>query len=300
MEKSNRNKTIDLSQAQVQKYLQLCSQNGEYKNQILHGDFFKVVEKLPHSFVDLLIADPPYNLTKNFNSSTFRQRSLKDYEIYTQSWIEKCIPLLSPNASIYVCCDWRSSIVIGNVLSRYFTIQNRITWQRDKGRGAKSNWKNSMEDIWFCTLSNNYTFNLDKVKQRRKVLAPYTQNGQPKDWCENNGTKYRDTAPSNFWDDITIPYWSMKENTSHPTQKPEKLIAKLILASSNEGDFVFDPFIGSGTTPVTAKKLNRNFSGIELDDYYCAIAQYRLTLADNDKSIQGYNGIFYDRNMKID
>jgi site-specific DNA-methyltransferase (adenine-specific) len=103
--------------------------------------------------------------------------------------------------------------------------------------------------------------------------------------------------PSNLWTDLTIPFWSMPENTDHPTQKPEKLIAKIILASSSEKDLVFDPFLGSGTTVVTAKKLNRKFCGIEMDELFCAYALKRLELADSDKVIQGYaDGIFWERN----
>ena len=92
----------------------------------------------------------------------------------------------------------------------------------------------------------------------------------------------------------------MSENTAHPTQKPEKLIAKLILASSNQGDLIFDPFMGSGTTAVTAKKLDRNYLGIEQNPRYLAWAFKRLAMADQDRRIQGYeDGIFYERNAQI-
>jgi site-specific DNA-methyltransferase (adenine-specific) len=92
----------------------------------------------------------------------------------------------------------------------------------------------------------------------------------------------------------------MPENTDHPTQKPEKLIAKLILASSKENDFVFDPFLGSGTTAVVAKKLNRHYSGIEINPTYCLYTEKRLLKANTDKSIQGYeNGVFLERNTSI-
>lgn len=154
-----------------------------------------------------------------------------------------------------------------------------------------------MEDVWFATVGKDYTFNLDSVKIRKKVIAPYKVDGKPKDWEETEDGNFRNTCPSNFWDDISIPYWSMPENTAHPTQKPEKLIAKLILASSNEGDVVFDPFAGSGTTAVTAKKLNRNFVVIEQNELYGAWAQKRLEMADEDQSIQGYcDGVFWERN----
>ncbi|MBE7087175.1 MAG: site-specific DNA-methyltransferase, partial [Clostridiales bacterium] len=106
-------------------------------------------------------------------------------------------------------------------------------------------------------------------------------------------------CPSNFWDDIAIPYWSMPENTAHPTQKPEKLIAKLILASSNEGDLVLDPFAGSGTTQVVAKKLGRKYIGIEQNPLYCAWAEKRLENATINPTVQGYaDGVFWERNSK--
>jgi site-specific DNA-methyltransferase (adenine-specific) len=147
-------------------------------------------------------------------------------------------------------------------------------------------------------MSDDYAFNEEKVKLRRNVLAPYRENnGSPKDWREFGNNSYRDTAPSNIWTDITVPFWSMPENTEHPTQKPEKLLAKIILASSNEGDIVLDPFLGSGTTSVVAKKLGRNFVGIERELEYCLLAEKRLMYAGRDRRIQGFeDGVFWERN----
>ena len=155
-----------------------------------------------------------------------------------------------------------------------------------------------MEDVWFCTVSNDYVFNLDAVKVRRKVIAPYKDaSGDPKDWTESNEGRFRTTHPSNLWTDLTVPFWSMAENTEHPTQKPEKLLAKVILASSNEGDLVFDPFLGSGTTAVVASKLKRHFIGVEIDETYSLLTAKRLETAQNDKTIQGYHdAIFWERN----
>lgn len=118
-----------------------------------------------------------------------------------------------------------------------------------------------MEDIWFATNGNDYTFNLDAVKIRKKVIAPYRVDGKPKDWVESESGKYRDTCPSNFWDDITIPFWSMAENTAHPTQKSEKLIAKIMLASSLEGDIVFDPFFGIRNYKCCCKEVKTTLFG---------------------------------------
>lgn len=303
MIKSKRNKTIDFPIEEAKDYLQMCVEEQSVKtiseNSVVIGDAYKALAKIEDGSVDLLVVDPPYNLDKSFHGNNFRKLSDSDYGKYTEEWIKAVIPKLKKTASIYVCCDWKSALVIGGVLNEYFVLRNRITWQREKGRGAKTNWKNSMEDIFFATVSDEYTFNLDAVKQRKKVVAPYRKDGKPKDWVETEEGKVRNTCPSNFWDDIAIPYWSMPENTAHPTQKPEKLIAKLILASSNEGDIVLDPFAGSSTTGVVAKKLNRKFICIEQNPLYCAWAQKRLVDADADKSIQGYeDGVFWERNSK--
>ncbi len=301
--KSNKNKTIDFQLDEGKLYLQRCTQvtKPTSLNKIIDktiiGDSFEVLKMLPKNSVDLLIVDPCYNLDKNFHGMKFSKLNQKDYENYTCKWIECILPLLKKTASIYVCCDWESSLLIGNILHKYFNVVNRITWQREKGRGSLKNWKNSMEDIWFATVSNKYTFNVESVMSRRKVVAPYKVNGEPKDWEKTGNGNYRNTYPSNFWDDISIPYWSMPENTAHPAQKPEKLFAKLILASSNKGDIVLDPFVGSGTTSVVAKKLGRHYIGIEQNPLYCAWAEYRLEKASHDTTIQGYtDGVFWERN----
>ena len=301
--KAERNKTIDISTEDGKEYLNNCIQIKSKTNlenildRTILGNLFDVVPHLPENCVDLLIADPPYNIDKNFHGNKFKKTTDEIYFDYTEQWIKAIIPLLKKTATIYVCCDWESSPIIGSVLKKYFHIQNRITWQREKGRGAKSNWKNGMEDIWFATVSKDYTFNVEDVKIRRKVIAPYKVDGKPKDWEETADGNFRNTYPSNFWDDISIPYWSMPENTAHPTQKPEKLLAKLILASSNKGDVVFDPFLGSGSTSVTAKKLSRRYFGIEQNPQYCVWAEKRLEMAKTNKTIQGYtDGVFWERN----
>jgi len=270
----------------------------EIENKTICGDTFKVANFLPDKFIDLMLVDPPYNLNKKFNGTSFKEMASDEYEDWIDSWLSKTVRLLKANASIYICGDWRSSSAIYNVARKYFKIQNRITFEREKGRGAKANWKNCSEDIWFCTMSNKYFFDVEAVKMKRKVIAPYRDlSGKPKDWHDTDNGQYRITYPSNIWTDITIPFWSMPENTEHPTQKPEKLLAKIILASSRVGDMVFDPFLGSGTTSVVAKKLRRRYVGIEIDEQYCLLAEKRLSLASKDKSVQGYaDGVFWERN----
>ena len=301
--KADRNKTIDISVEEGREYLKRCisltekAGLSEVLDKTILGNTLEILSLLPENSVDLLIVDPPYNLDKDFHGNKFKKTSGEIYEEYTKNWIKLVKPLLKKNATIYVCCDWLSSAHIFMVLKKYFNVQNRITWQREKGRGALTNWKNGMEDIWFATNSNKYTFNVEAVKVRRSVIAPYKEDGKPKDWEETKEGRFRNTYPSNFWDDISIPYWSMPENTAHPTQKSEKLLAKLILASSNEGDVVLDPFLGSGSTSVTAKKLGRHYIGIEQNEQYCVWTEKRLYMAEADKTIQGYaDGVFWERN----
>ena len=257
-----RNKTLTLTPREEVKYAKSALKLSPKKNildlsdRVIWQDTMSVLRYLPDAFVDLMIVDPPYNLTKNFGKNTFKQMDFAEYKKWLDRWLSKVVRILKPNASLYICSDWKSSIIIPLVAGKYFKLRNRISWEREKGRAASNNWKNCIEDIWYYTKSDEYTFNLDSVKIQRQVLAPYRDGkGAPKDWNEEDGQKIRLTAPSNIWTDITIPFWSMSENTEHPTQKPEKLIAKLILASSNTGDMVFDPFFGSGTTAVVAKKL---------------------------------------------
>ena len=306
--KAPRNRSITLSDDDRSVYVERLTQLDrpaqldDIVGRTINQDINVAANFLPSECVDLLIVDPPYNLNKNFNGAQFVRKSLDEYESYLDNFISALLPTLKPTASIYVCGDWQSSTAIHRVLQNYFFVRNRITWEREKGRGAKANWKNCSEDVWFCTVSANYTFNVDAVMMKRKVVAPYKDSmGLPKDWLNTEGGKFRITHPANLWNDISIPFWSMPENTDHPTQKPEKLIAKLILASSNEGDIVFDPFLGSGTTSVVAKKLNRRYFGVEMDEYYCCLAEKRLSLVSAGDSIQGYSGgYFWERNTLAD
>lgn len=267
-------------------------------NRVIHQDLWDAARFLPKRFVDLMILDPPYNLTKNYNGHLFRAKEAEVYTEWFSDVLQILLPTLADNASVYVCSDWRTSTLIFPVLDRHLHVRNRITWEREKGRGAKTNWKNNTEDIWFATLAEDYYFNVEDVKLKRRVIAPYrTEDGRPKDWEEGVNGSYRLTHPSNLWSDITIPFWSMPENTDHPAQKPEKLIAKLVLASSRAGGMVFDPFLGSGTTAVVSRKLNRRFCGIELNREYCCWALKRLRKTESDKAIQGYaDGVFWERN----
>jgi site-specific DNA-methyltransferase (adenine-specific) len=276
-----RNRTLSLSVEELAQYQQqLLELSGavtpdQILNKTINQDLFAILDWLPPQFVDLLFIDPPYNLTKSFGETTFREQSIAEYQNWLGLWLPHLLKILKPTASVYICGDWRSAAAIHLIAEQHLTVRNCITWEREKGRGAKANWKNCAEQIWFCTVADQYTFNLDAVKLKRRVMAPYTDSaGNPKDWQRTSNGNYRLTHPSNLWTDLTVPFWSMPENTDHPTQKPEKLLAKIILASSHPGDVVFDPFAG-------------------------VLTEKRLALAEQDKFIQGYSeGVFWERNSK--
>lgn len=306
-ERANRNRTITLTADERRELKQQMVTADTFdaadsENTIVCADLLEVIDQIPDGIADLIIIDPPYNLSKDFNGLAFSATSSEKYAAYLRTWFHKVCNKLKPTGSLYMCGDWKCTSALQTVIEERLTILNRITWQREKGRGAKTNWKNAMEDIWFAVKDPHaYYFDVESVKMKRKVLAPYRIDGQPKDWEATSEGKYRLTYPSNFWDDISIPFWSMPENTDHPTQKPEKLYAKLILASSRKGDFIFDPFMGSGTTAVVAKKLGRKYLGVEINEEYCLWAAKRLIMADEHTSIQGYtDGVFWERHSQQD
>ena len=288
------NRTIRLSQEEREKY-QVRTDYVYNESAMYLNDFFSFNDQLPSASVDLIIIDPPYNLTKTYSGTVFHKMRNDEYCGYMNDIIEKCLRVLNPTGTMYICGDWETSFLQLKCIREFeengqCVCINRITWARDKGRAKAGNWKNNIEDILMVVKSrDSYTFNHNAVMVRKKVLAPYRdENGNNKDWVETEDGRYRMTWPSNIWNDITVPFWSMPENTDHPTQKPEKLYAKLILASSNPDDVVYEPFAGTGTACVTAKKLGRKFIGVEKEKEYYLLACKRLELAETDKSIQGY------------
>jgi site-specific DNA-methyltransferase (adenine-specific) len=135
-----RNRTIDLSAEEMEIYrkrLVFGENLNDFQNKIVCGDAFRILKKLPRHSFDLLFADPPYNLTKNFGENSFRQTSLDEYETWLESWLADCSKLLKKTASVYICGDWRSASAIQRVGMKFFTLRNRITWEREKGRGAR-------------------------------------------------------------------------------------------------------------------------------------------------------------------
>ena len=305
--RAGRNRTLTVSEEEIP-VLDKCILSaddirGAFSDDVvINADLMDCIDDIPIEYFNLIIIDPPYNLDKDFHGKKFAKMQPEAYEDYLRSWFYKVCDKLAPNGTLYMCGDWKCSSSMQRVIEERLTIVNRITWQREKGRGAKTNWKNAMEDIWFAVKNpKDYYFDVESVKMKRKVIAPYRVDGNPKDWEATEAGNFRITYPSNFWDDISIPFWSMPENTDHPTQKPEKLYAKLVLASSKPGDRVFDPFLGSGTAAVVARKLGRKYCGVEVNREYCRWAVKRLRNALEDSTIQGYaDSVFWERNSLND
>ena len=186
--RASRNRTLTVSEAEVAVLREriLCIDNinesTDFINKTINANLFDVIRYIPDNFADLIIIDPPYNLTKNFNGIFFFEMSGADYDKYLESWFYEVCKKLKPNGSLYMCGDWKCTSAIQRIIEKELTIMNRITWQREKGRGAKGNWKNSMEDIWFAVKNpKNYYFNVDAVMSKKRVIAPYKVDGKPKD-----------------------------------------------------------------------------------------------------------------------
>lgn len=277
-----RNRTLFLTEEDKDKYDSFNSSEdideediNKNTGKIFNCDSQEGLKRLPDSFVDLVFADPPYNKGKDYGNNKMKM-SRKEYVEWNEEWISEADRVLKEDGSIYVCSGWKYSDIFHKILREKFNLKNRITWEREKGRGSKSNWKNNMEDIWYAVKSDEYTFNLEDVKQKKDVKAPYRENGEPKDWEETDEGKIRYTHPANIWTDTVVPFWSMHENTPHSTQKAEMILERVIKASSNKGDIVLDPFLGSGTTAAVATKYNRRYIGMEINEEYVRLSKKRI------------------------
>jgi len=259
---------------------------------------------IKNNSVDLFFLDPPYYISGNKKEINLENGDRSDWDSQWKTkeefynWIENMLKMaytqLKENGSMYLCISWQHSHMFHILLEKVgFTIQNRITWKRDKGRGSRSNWKSMHEDVFFATKHpSNYKFNIDDVMFEKEVIAPYrNEDGTPKDWWENeDGKKVRMTYPGNIWLDLCVPYWSMNEVKSyakskkspnniyekHNTQKPKDLVKRCILASSDKGDLVVDYFSGSGTTAVASAELERESIVFEINKTYIEMLETRL------------------------
>ena len=241
-------------------------------------DCIEGLKKLQDSSVDLIISDPPYILGKNYeNQSDFGDR--KEYMEFTNNWILESKRVLKDSGTIYVFMGVRLISDIFNMLEKNkFIFNSWITWHYTQGLGKKKGFSPRHDDILMFTKTKKFKFNLDAIRIPQKYYR-----------SRNN---MKGSNPGDVWRFSHVHY-SNPNRQDHPTQKPEGVIERMILTSSNEGDIVVDPFSGSGTTLRVAQQLNRNAIGFEITKKYVEQTKARLK-----KSFEGFDS-YDDRYLRV-
>jgi site-specific DNA-methyltransferase (adenine-specific) len=251
---------------------------GTNKHKIIMGDALEALSLLPDNSIDLIFADPPYNIGKNFNGNIDKWDTEEEYLKWCYKWLELCIRKMKPNASFYVMTATQFMPYFDIFLRNQLTILSRIIWSYDSSGVQAKNYYGSMyEPILFCVKNkNDYIFNSSdilveaKTGAKRKLI----------DYRKPIPTVYNsEKVPGNVWNIPRVRY-RMSEYENHPTQKPIALLERIIKASSNSGDLILDLFSGTFTTSYVAKTLGRDFVAIEREKEYVKIGLRRLGLAD--------------------
>lgn len=239
---------------------------------IILGDAIKEMRKLPDESVDLIIADPPYNLGKDYGNN-HDLKGFEEYLLFSKEWIKEARRILKKTGTIYVYMGMRFVSYLYDILEREekMFFNSWITWYYTQGIGKKKGFSPRHDDVLMFNKSKKFTFNLDEIKVPQKYYRK-----------RNN---MRGANPGNVWEFSHIHY-CQGNRQRHPTQKPEGLMERMILASSNEGDIVLDPFLGSGTTLRVAQQLNRKAIGIELNPEYIDLVEQRL-----EEEFDGFDSI---------
>ncbi|MFB2921718.1 adenine-specific DNA-methyltransferase [Aerosakkonema funiforme] len=242
---------------------------------IYHGDAIAILRScIPDNSIDLIFADPPYNIGKKFANFDDRWSSDTQYAEWSYQWLEECIRVLKPSGSLYVMTSTQAMPYFDLFLRNRVHILSRIIWHYDSsGVQAKKYFGSTYEPILYCVIDpKKYIFNSEEIKVEAKTGA------QRKlvDYRKPVPTPYNTTkVPGNVWNFPRVRY-RMPEYEDHPSQKPEILLERIVKASSNPGDLVLDPFCGSFTTCAVAKRLGRKSIGIESQLQYIKIGLRRV------------------------
>lgn len=244
---------------------------------IIHGDALEVLQQIPDESIDLIFVDPPYNIGKNFAGRKDKWKTDKDYLDWCYQWIDLCIQKVKPNGTLYLMTSTQFMPYFDLYVRDKVTILSRIVWSYDSSGVQTKNYFGSMyEPILYCVKNkNNYTFNSDDILVEAKTGAKRKLIDYRKDPPQPYKTE---KVPGNVWYFARVRY-RMEEYENHPTQKPIRLLERIIKASSNEGDVVLDPFCGTFTTCFVAQQLKRRFIGIEIQEEYFKIGLRRLGIA---------------------
>lgn len=254
-------------------------QNGD--NCLYEQDCVEWLKSLPSASVDLIFADPPYNINK---ADWDKFDSQEEYINWSLQWISEAARVLKESGSMYICGFSEILADLKHPVSKYFHSCKWLVWYYKNKANLGSDWGRSHESILHFRKSRNFKLNIDDVRvpygkhtlkypvHPQAETSQYGNNGKRRDlWTPHPlGAKPKDVI------EIPTTCNGMKEKTQHPTQKPEELLRKFILASSNEGDWILDPFSGSGTTLVASEQLNRHWLGCEMNPEYNTWAIERL------------------------
>lgn len=264
---------------------------GTNSYKIIQGDAIEVLtNEIEDNSIDLIFADPPYNIGKNFAGCKDKWETDEKYLKWCYQWLDLCIRKLKPSGTFYVMTSTQFMPFFDLYLREKLTILSRLIWYYDSSGVQAKNYFGSMyEPILFCVKDkNNYTFNSEAILVEAKTGA---KRGLI-DYRKNPPQPYNtEKVPGNVWEFARVRY-RMDEYENHPTQKPIALLERIIKASSKEGDLILDPFSGTFTTAFVAKTLNRRAIGIELQEDYVKIGLRRLDLASE------YNGEVIKRELK--
>ena len=240
--------------------------------QVIQGDCIEELKSIKDCSIDLIVADPPYNVGKDYGNGSDRQQ-FEDYISFTKQWLGECHRVLKQDGTIYVFIGFRYISYLYQILEHDLKMNfvNWISWHYTQGIGKTKGFSPRHDDILMFSKSEKYKFNLDSIRIPQKFYRRI-----------NN---MRGANPGDVWE-VSHIHYCQKNRQSHPTQKPEALVERMVLASSNENDTVLDPFSGSGTTLRVCQQLGRNAIGIELNAEYVEQIKQRL----NEK-FEGFDSI---------
>ena len=238
----------------------------------IQGDALNLFKELNDESVDLIIADPPYNLGKNYGNN-FDSKKFDEYLEFSRAWLKEAHRVLKPTGTIYVFMGVKFISYIFQILDQELKMHfnSWICWHYTQGMGRKKGFSPRHDDILMFNKTKKFTFNLDNIRIPQKYYR-----------ARNN---MRGANPGDVWKFSHVHYCHPNRQ-KHPTQKPEALIERMVLASSNVGDLVLDPFAGSGTTLRVCQQLNRRCIGFELNPNYIEIITERLS-----KPFEGFDSI---------
>lgn len=246
-------------------------------NQIFNEDAITGLQRIPDGSIDLILTDPPYGLGKDYGNNSDKQESA-EYLAWTERWIEAALPKLKPTGSLYIFLTWRYSPEIFVMLKQRMTMINEIIWDRrvPSMGGSTRSFTSVHDTIGLFVKSKNYYFDLDSVR------IPYdAETKKARSRSIFVGAKWLELGynPKDLWS-VSRIHKENPERVEHPTQKPLEIIERMVMASCPEGGVILDPFMGSGTTAVAARRCGRQFVGFELNPDYCAIIDARLQSAE--------------------